>query len=108
MSSPSLLGLVERLTEVTEQALDAAKELRAADLRLLDRRRADLVFELQLEVRSPPDLESHERIALREALEHLRSLESRLERVARVVTHALRPPGPPKPVIYAPTGTLRG
>lgn len=108
MSPPPLLDLVERLTDITARALDAAKELRATDLRDLDRQRADLIFELQLEVRSPPALEPAQKAALRDLLHRLGELETRLERVAGLVTHAFRPLTPPKPVTYAPTGTLRG
>jgi hypothetical protein len=109
VKAPPVLGLVLELTHTTADALEAALELRAHDLRLLDQRRADLVFELQLEIQQSPVLTDPERASLTHALEDLRSLELRLVRISRVVTHALRPlDGPPTPALYAPTGTLRG
>lgn len=109
MSAPPLLSLIRRLTDTTSDALDAALEMRAEDLRVLDRRRADLVFELQLEVQQRPSLEPDERTALHTALVDLSRLEERLMRIAQLVAKSLRPlDGPPKPALYAPNGTLRG
>lgn len=109
MSAPPLLDLIDRLTHTTAEALDAALGLRADELRLLDQKRADLVFEVQLEVQNGPDLTDDERTQLKARLEDLRALERRLGHIAGVVTHALRPlDGPPKPALYAPNGNLRG
>jgi hypothetical protein len=109
VSAPPLLALVRRLTDTTADALDAALELRARDLQTLDRHRADLVFELQLELQQAPGLEPDERAALHTQLADLQRLEDRLARVARLVSSALRPlDGPPTPALYAPNGTLRG
>ncbi len=100
-----MLQLVRALVDATATSLEHARALRPQALRTSDQRRADLIFELRLELQRTPPLNDEERASLAHALDELRALEDRLARVTNLVVGALEPP---KIELYAPTGTLRG
>lgn len=79
--------LLDRLVELTEQELAAAKRIDGAAVKALSVERANLLFELQVAViEAPQDVP-----ALAPAARNLLALEERLQRVTGLVLDGIRP-----------------
>ncbi len=83
----SYQSLVAELTELTQAQLEAAKALDTAALNAATQARADLLFELEIELQD--GVPEQERAALRPQVEALVLLEKRVNVVVSLVSGSL-------------------
>lgn len=105
-----VLDAVRKLRAVTEQQLDAARNLRGAELAALNELRVDALFDLRI-VLAEEGLPSPERMSagtpLREEITHLDQAEQRLSSLARTVLDRLTPmDASTAPPLYARSGLV--
>lgn len=110
MRHEARLDLLQRLIDLTEQQLEAARTFDTAALLSCTERRAELVFSLRMSMEEPLPPEGPERTALTERAQRLSSLERRLTRIAAHVLEILERIAPPTrpPATYRATGRLTG
>lgn len=99
----TLSRLVETLARLTEEHVEAAVALNAPRVEALARRRADLLFELDIALQSKPTLTDAQRRETKLQTERLARAEQRL---ARVIGHVLTVLSPTVPSVYGRTGRL--
>ena len=102
------LELVHALEQATWAQLEAARILDGAGLDLANARRADLLFELEIELQERPRLVASEREALRAALERLQRLEERVVTVSASVVQVLDAAVPRTTGTYTRGGRIAG
>jgi hypothetical protein len=102
----SLPDLVERLAALTEDHVRAASTMDARLVSELARQRADLQFELKVQLRARPELDDAAKARTRAATEHLARAERRFERVVGHVLRAFPAARPKPPPTYGRTGRL--
>ncbi len=95
--------LVQTLVGVTEEHVDAAVALDAERVASLARRRADLLFELDIALQSKPRLTDAQKREVRLNTERLARAERRL---AHVIGHVLTVLTPAVPTVYGRSGRL--
>ncbi len=98
------VGLVERLTGLAEAQREAAIAFDVPRVDALTRERADVLFELQIVLRS--GLPDDEKERVRERLPRLQRAERRLAGVVGAVANALRP-APVRASTYGRRGQIR-
>ncbi len=102
-----IVGLVQRLTELTERQLAAARTLDGESLSKFNQARTDLMFELQIRLDAALPLDHDTQTALVREVETLTLLEARLIRIAGIVSAALNPIAPrQRPATYGRSGAL--
>lgn len=97
--------MVEQLAELTESSVAAATSLDAPRVGVLARERADLMFDIEIRLRSGVALDEPERARTRAAAERLSRAEHRLGRTVTCLLNILAPPTAP-PLVYGRAGTL--
>ena len=100
-----IADMVEQLADLTESSVSAATSLDAPRVGLLARERADLMFELQIQLQARPTLEEHERARARAATERLAQAEHRLDRTVNTLLRFLSPPSP-SATVYGRSGSI--
>jgi len=99
------LQLLERLSRLTTDQIEAAKRLDGPTLAELGLKRADLSFELRCAMSDPTD--DSLKAQLLEAAHGLKRLEDRLANIAQAVTNALDVAIPSSTVVtYGRTGRI--
>lgn len=99
----TLPELVETLSELTEEHVSAAVALDTRRVTQLSRRRADLLFELDIALQSKPTLTDAQKRDVRRHTERLARAEQRL---AHVIGHVLTVLTPTVPTVYGRSGRL--
>ena len=102
----SIACMVEQLAELTESNVAAATSLDAPRVGVLARERADLMFEIQILLRSGVALDESERARTRAATERLARAEHRLGRTVNSLLNILAPPSA-EALVYGREGTLQ-
>lgn len=99
------LELLERLSRLTTEQIEAAKRLDGPTLAELGLKRADLSFELRCAMNEPTDEALKDQLL--EAARGLKRLEERLANIAQAVTKALDAAMPSTSVVtYGRTGRI--
>ena len=100
-----LPDLVEQLAELTEAHLAAAIALDARNVDILAHQRADLLFEVQVQLHGSTDLSPEDRERTRVAARRLALAEGRLDRTVNSVLRVLEP-NPRGPSVYGRQGRM--
>jgi hypothetical protein len=109
VTEPDLrLDLLQRLCDLTERQLDAARRLDGKAMFDLLERRTDVLFSLRVAMQDPLPDDVELRATLADEARRLRHLERRLTHVAGLVLHTLEriTPTPAPPPTYAATGRM--